>query len=340
MIGSFRKTLLWWMEGQLRGDLYIVPSLETEIPQPLYHELQEFKGIAGIDPYRNTRILYQGNWVYLSAVDAATLERFAKFEWLKGGDEHWEKVKQGAVIVSESFSRRFGVKEGERIFLEGASGPARVSVEAVFYDYTTEHGLIMMDRKTYLEIFQDPTIDALVVFLEPGGSDPGKLLLEVKQLAWNYGIPVSERKDFHQSILNLFDATFAVTRSMRVLAVIVAFFGIAGATLTLFMERQKDFGSYRTLGFSTLQVAVMTLLEGVMMGLLSFLVSLPAGTAMSLVLVYAINLRSFNWTIFFSPQPDPYLTALLTAITASAGAAMYPVLRACSTYPLMQIREE
>ncbi len=154
MIGSFRQTLLWWMEGQLRGDLYIAPSLEIEIPQALYRNLQELKGIAGIDPYRNTKILYQGHWVHLSAVDADTLKKFAKFEWLKGGDEHWEKVKQGDVIISESFSRRFKVKEGDSIFLQGASGLAQVRVEAVFYDYTTEHGLIMMDRKTYLQIFR------------------------------------------------------------------------------------------------------------------------------------------------------------------------------------------
>lgn len=340
MIGSFRQTLLWWMEGQLRGDLYIAPSLEIEIPQALYRNLQELKGIAGIDPYRNTKILYQGHWVHLSAVDADTLKKFAKFEWLKGGDEHWEKVKQGDVIISESFSRRFKVKEGDSIFLQGASGLAQVRVEAVFYDYTTEHGLIMMDRKTYLQIFQDSTIDALVVFLEPGRPHPRDTLEQAKKLAWDYGIPVAERREFHESILDVFDATFAVTRTMRILAVIVAFFGIAGATLAMFMEREKDFGVYRALGFSTSQVAVMTLVEGVMMGMLSFLVSLPTGTAMSLVLVYAINLRSFHWTIFFSLQPDPYLAALLTSLTASAGAALYPVLRACSTYPLMQIREE
>jgi putative ABC transport system permease protein len=34
---------------------------------------------------------------------------------------------------------------------------------------------------------------------------------------------------------------------MRVLAVIVAFFGIAGALMTFFVERQKEFGVYRAL---------------------------------------------------------------------------------------------
>jgi len=36
---------------------------------------------------------------------------------------------------------------------------------------------------------------------------------------------------------------------MRIIAIIVAFFGIAGALLTLFIERQKEFGIYRASAF-------------------------------------------------------------------------------------------
>ena len=35
---------------------------------------------------------------------------------------------------------------GERIVLEGREGPREFAVEAVFYDYTSEHGVILMDR--------------------------------------------------------------------------------------------------------------------------------------------------------------------------------------------------
>ncbi len=106
------------------------------------------------------------------------------------------------------------------------------------------------------------------------------------------------------------------------------------------MERQREFGIYRSLGFSTQQVAGMTLLEGLGMGLVSFTISTFVGTAIAFVLIRVINLQSFHWSIFYRPEVGPYLVAAVTAILGSIGAAAYPIWKVCRTYPQMQIREE
>ena len=262
------------------------------------------------------------------------------FGWLKGGNENWEPVKKGSVIVSESFSRRFGIKAADRITLEGTHGPVPLEVAAIFYDYTTEHGVVMMDHSTYLAVFDDHTINSVDFFLDARNPRRPDILLEIRDRAKKWGLPVTTHDQLHENILGVFDATFAVTRSMRVMAIIVAFFGIAGALLALFMERQREFGIYRALGFSTRQVAAMTLMEGLGMGIVSFLLSTGVGTVLSLLLIRVINLRSFNWTIFFHFAWEPYLLAAATAILASVGAAAYPIWRVYRTYPQMQIREE
>jgi putative ABC transport system permease protein len=81
-------------------------------------------------------------------------------------------------------------------------------------------------------------------------------------------------------------------------------------------------------------------MEGMAMGLLSFLMSLGVGTAMAAILIQVINLRSFNWTVFFYPTAAPYLLAAATALLAGLGGSVYPILKAWRTYPQMQIREE
>jgi putative ABC transport system permease protein len=273
-------------------------------------------------------------------VEAASLQKYTRFGWLRGGNENWEPVKKGAAIISESFQRRFGVKEGDQIILEGKHGPAPLKIAAVFYDYTSEHGVIMMDRSTYLRIFEDRTINTLGVFVDAGNPERKEILKEVVRKAQKRGLPVYTRDQLWESILSVFDSTFAVTRSMRMMAIIVAFFGIAGALMTLFIERQKEFGIYRALGFSTRQVAAMTLLEGLGMGLVSFLVSTGVGTALAWILIRVINRESFNWTIFYYPSWEPYATAAVTAILASVGAALYPIWKVYRKYPQMQIREE
>ena len=340
MIGSFRQSLVWWMGTQLRGELYVSTITDSPVPEDFYEEIKALPGIGGVDPYRNTQVIYKGAQVSVTSIDASVLQRFTRFGWLKGGNEHWDAVKQGAAIISESFARRFGIKEGDKVTLEGISGPVSLSVSAVFYDYTTEHGLIIMDRSTYIRIYGDRTINSLGIFIDPGNPRRAELLAEVRRRAQERNLPVLTKEQLQGNILALFDSTFAVTRSMRFLAIIVAFFGITGALLTLFLERRKDFGIYRALGFSTSQIGIMTVLEGLGMGLISFLLSIVGGTALAIMLIKVINLRSFNWTIFYYPEWQPYVMTGIVAICASLGAALYPLWKVCRTYPQMQIREE
>jgi len=340
MIGSFRQSLIWWMDTQIRGDLYIGKIVEAEVPEDFYEEIRKMEGLGGVHPYRNVQTLYRNTSINVSAVDASVLEKYARFGWLKGGNENWEPVKQGGVILSESFSRRFGVKSGETITLEGIQGPTEFKVGAIFYDYTTEHGLVMMDRPIFLKTFGDRTLNNIGIFIDPDNPRRAELLQEVRKRAEARGLPVLTGAQLHENILNVFDTTFAITRSMRAIAIVVAFFGIAGALLTLFIERSREFGIYRALGFSTGQVAKMTLMEGLGMGLVSFLFSMAVGTTLAILLIKVINIRSFNWTIFYYPALQPYLLTGVTAILASIGAAAYPIWRVYRTYPQIQIREE
>jgi len=340
MIGSFRQSLVWWMGSQLQGELYIGKIGEADVPETFYEEVKRMPGLGGADPYRKVQVLYRGLPVYVASVDASVVQRFTHFGWLKGGNENWEPVKRGGVVISESFARRFKVKSGDTVVLGGAHGPAELKVGGIFYDYTTEHGLLMMDRSTFLRVFGDHTINSLAAFIDPDNPRRQELIQEIKRRAEARGLPMQTQSQLRASILKVFDNTFAVTRSMRALAIVVAFFGIAGALLTLFMERRRDFGIYRSLGFSTGQIATMTLLEGLGMGVVSYLLSIGVGTILAILLINVINLRSFNWTIFFYFDLGPYVWTAITALVASLGAAAYPIWKVCRTYPQMQIREE
>jgi len=340
LINSFRQSLIWWMNSQLRGDIYISTRGDVEVPLDFYEELKKIKGIGGIDIFRTLQTTYNNTPVYITSIDASVLQKYARFGWVKGGDENWEPVKTGSVIVSESFARRFNIKKGNTIYVKGINGPAPLSVAAIFYDYASEHGVIMMDRSTFIDLFNDHTINSLGIFVDPAQQDKQSIIEEVKRRAKNRGLPTSTQEQLHNRILSVFDNTFAVTTSMRIIAIIIAFFGIAGALMTLFVERQREFGIYRALGFSTKQIACITFLEGIGMGIISFIMSIGTGTALAFILIKVINLSSFNWTIFYHFSLNPYLVTFLTALFASIGACLYPLWKVYKTYPQMQIREE
>ena len=340
MIGSFRKSLIWWMEGQIRADYYLEPTTGGRIPLSLYDDLSRLEGVGGVDPFLNVTVPYEGTIVRVTSIDPEVVDRFLQFFWVEGGDETWERLGDGQVVVSESFSRRFGLRKGERATLSGVKGPVPLEIAGVFYDYTTEHGVVMMSRGLFIDLFNDDTIGTLAVFLEPEGDRTAGVARKVRAMATEAGLTIYERQGFRDRILSIFDATFSITHSMRALAILVAFLGITGALLTLFMERRKEFGIYRALGLTGKEVALMTLLEGLGMGLSGFALSAVAGTAITFILIKVINLQSFNWTIFFFFDAVPYLAAAGIALFASLGAAVYPMLRIVRSYPKLQIREE
>jgi putative ABC transport system permease protein len=340
LINSFRQSLIWWMNSQLRGELYISTRGDVEVPLDFYGQLRKIPGIGGIDVFRTLQISYNNAPASITSVDAAVLQKYARFGWLKGGDENWEPVKRGSVIISESFARRFHIGAGDFVSLESLNGPVSLPVAAIYYDYASEHGVIMMDRSTFIKLFNDRTINSLGIFIDDSVPEKQKIIEDIQKRAKNSGLPAATREQFHTRILSVFDNTFAVTRSMRILATIVAFFGIAGALMTLFVERQREFGIYRALGFSTHQIAGITILEGLGMGMISFIMSVATGTALAFILIKVINLRSFNWTIFYHFSINPYFVTFLTAVFASVGASLYPLWKVYRKYPQMQIREE
>lgn len=340
LIGSFRRSLDDWMEAQINGDIYVGKAVEGVIPEGFAEGLRGLPGVAGLDLYRYVPVLFRGLPAHIQAVDADVLQRFAHFRWQQGGDEHWAAVRRGAVVVTESFSRRFGVRPGERVVLEGREGPREFPVAAVFYDYTSEHGVVLMDRDVYVGLSGDRTLNTIGVYLEPGHPQRDATAAAVLRLAGEHGHPAQRREDLHRGIRAVFEATFAVTRSLRLLAVITAFFGIAGALLTLFTERRREFGVFRALGFSSGQVVGVTFLEGLGLGLASLALSTVSGTVVAVLLIRVINLRSFHWTVFFHPAWGAYAVAAALAVGASLAAAAYPAWLVRRTYPQLQLRDE
>lgn len=344
MIGSFRETLIAWMDDQISGDVYIAPSTNIPVPREFHDQLEKIPGVAGVDAHRRVNLTYENAPIQLVAVNVPVIRKYLKYRWIdggpKGGQGGLKAVEQGDVMVSESFARRFDKWSGDFVTLDGLTGPAKFKIAGVIYDYSTEHGIIKMDWKTYTATFGDETITNIGLFLDRQGTKNEQTIREIRELAIKWNIPVMTRSELHENVLGVFDSTFAVTKSLRILAIIIAFFGISGALLALFMERQKEFGIMRALGFSGRQVAAMTLLESLGMGGVSFLMAVPVGTILSLILIHVINIKSFHWTIFFHPMAGPYAASALTALVASLGAAAYPLWRIRRTFPSIQLREE
>jgi putative ABC transport system permease protein len=348
MVGSFRQTVVSWMDDQLPADLYLRPAAELAadrhptISVELTEKVAKLPGVAALDRLRAYEISYEGMPVTLAAVDLRVLRSYHKSEFLSGRATETvlsELRGQRSILVSEPFTYKHRVKAGDSIELGLGESRARFRIVDVYYEYGNERGTILMDRDILLKYLPDPAPSNLAVFVEPGTA-PSEVRREIQQAATGHQILIFSDRDLRTEAVRIFDRTFAITYALEAVAVLVAVMGIAGALLALVIDRRRELGLLRFLGASAYQVRKLILVEAGLLGLLANLAGFVLGYFLSLILVFVINKQSFGWTIRFHWPVSVLCGALTVVYVATVLAGLYPAKVAVRLNPLEVIHEE
>jgi putative ABC transport system permease protein len=115
---------------------------------------------------------------------------------------------------------------------------------------------------------------------------------------------------------------------------------ILGALLSLQLDKQHQFGILRAVGLTVRQLWGLVALEMGLMGAVAGLLAVPAGFALSLILIYIINQRSFGWTLQMQVEPAPFIQAFAVAVIAALLAGIYPAHRMGKTVTVETLRFE
>jgi putative ABC transport system permease protein len=124
--------------------------------------------------------------------------------------------------------------------------------------------------------------------------------------------------------LDLFDQTFAITYALEVIAGLIAVTGIVTTLLSLVTERQRELGLLKAVGAEPAQVRRLVLFNGGALGLIAALGGIVTGLALSMILVYVINLQSFGWSIQLTLDPVMIAASLLAVPAVAIVSALWP----------------
>jgi putative ABC transport system permease protein len=343
MVGSFRETVLVWMNGQLKADLYLRPAGPAAadrfptLDAALADRLAALPEVRLIDRFRAYPISYNGLPATLGGGETAVVAQDGRLQFAAGDrDQAMAKLPAcDCVIVSEPFANKHNVRVGDRLQLSFGT----FEVLGVYYDYANERGYVIMDRATLLKYLPDPAPSNLAIWLKPGvGIEEGKRAVEAA--AKGSRVMVFANQSLRQEAIKIFDRTFAITYALEAVAIVVAVMGVAGALLALVIDRRRELGLLRVLGASTGQVKRVILSEAGLLGLLSAGAGTVLGVLLSLVLVYVINKQSFGWTIQFHWPVAVLLGALGLVYAATLVAAIYPARIAARLNPIEVVHEE
>jgi putative ABC transport system permease protein len=349
MIHSFRRTVEVWVDQTIRADLYLsrasrlVKGADTRLPADVLTAVRHVPGVAEADGFRGLHLDDgQGGSFVLGAGDFGLMATRGGLLFRRGESSSilLQARANDQVIVSETFAERYRVAEGDEAVLHPPGKTLALRIAGVYYDYTTDGGLLVMDRDLFQRLWRDPWLNSVVVYLAPG-ADPETVRQEIlDRLAPQDRMVIFSNRGLKQRILEIFDQTFSITYGLEAIALLVAVLGVLNALLASTLERTREIGILRSIGFARGGILRSILWEAGLMGGLANLLGTMAGLGLSLILIHVINKQSFGWTIQFSFPSRLILEYALLTLGASLAAGLFPAWRASRLHIAEAVRYE
>jgi len=337
MIGSFRDTVVYWVGQTLQADLFVGPGIRPSVGQEqtlspdVIAAVQRHPAVTAIDSFRNVDLVYDNR---LTVLGAGTFEVVLEHGALlfkspaNARDAVRQSIGQDAVLISEAFSNKFHKRDGDTLSLQTPKGMRDFQVAAVYYDYSNDRGVVIMDVGTFRQYFGDLAPSGIAAFLKDD-ADPEVVRTEIlASLDEGHRVFIFSNRTLRTEVLRIFDSTFAITYALELIAIVVAMLGVAGTLLTLVLERRRELSLLRLTGADRKQVRRMVIIEAALIGAVSQGIGLTMGFALSLVLIYVINVQSFGWTIQFHLPTAFLIQSSIAVVVATSIAGIYPARRA------------
>jgi putative ABC transport system permease protein len=334
MIESFRSTVDNWLALTLRADVFVAaPSaggarVFPTISPDVLPRVAAVPGVAWVETFRTVRVASPLGDVNLAVADPRRARDTRLYRSAEGDPARaWDAARAGAVIVTEPFAFRHRLPaRGATVTLDTDRGPHSFPVAGVFYDYAADQGTVFITRNVYERYWDDRGITSVGAHLAPGASVE-RVTRALRAALTGTALNVTPNRSLRAHALAIFDRTFAVTRSLRLLAVIVAFIGVWSALMALQVERTRELATLSALGLGGRQQWALGLLETGLMGGVAGLLALPLGWLLAFILVHVINVRSFGWTMRLEADPVYFAQAFVFAVAAAMLASVYPLIR-------------
>ncbi|MCP9453417.1 MAG: ABC transporter permease [Nitrospira sp.] len=355
MIKSFRNTVEVWVAETVMADVIVAPSLwlrgmeagstGRSLPAAWREILAGTPGVMAVDTYRDVRVTVRGKRVAIVSRDLRIHARLSRY-WVRHGDSAEQLVlaaDSDGVLVSEILADQLHVQEGDSLELMTPEGVRRFPVVAVFYDYATDGGKILMDRRLYQSLWHDDLVTVFPVYLEPKAQlDAVRQEMAARLKGAGGRLPplLISNAELRKEVLEIFDRTFLLTYVLEAIAVIIAMLGIVNTLVTSVLERRREFSTLQAVGAEEKQIRQLVLWEATYLGIVGIGLGLIGGGALAMLLIKVINKQSFGWTIQMIIPWGGIAQAVILAMIATLVAGYVPSRWAAKQSVVEGLREE
>lgn len=338
MIGSFRETLTVWIRTTVVADIYVTPSSwrgqgdEAFLEDDLIQAIRNFEGVRAIDQLRGFLVYSNDQRLALAGVDIGVPGGASRFTLLDGDFETaFDQVhEEGWVLIGETLARKQNLWVGDSVPIYVKDGIHEFPIAGVYYDYNAQGGAVVLDLKTVEAYWGPGEINSVALYLE-SSVDTEVMVDALKAAFETSAMDIRSNKRLRDEAMTIFDQTFAVTRLLQGISLLIAVCGIALMLLVLAREQVSELALYRAIGATRRQVFGLFVGKGLGMGLLGLVMGIVGGIVLAMVLIFVINRAYFGWTIQVYWPWGALVEQMVTILGVSLLASLYPALKASRT---------
>ncbi len=349
MIHSFRLTVDLWVRQTVSGDLFVTTKMgqlnrfRFPIPKDIAAELNRMAPEADAVPSRRFQLRYNEFPYEFEALGLEAFLAHGGFVWLAGDPQTIRpRLLSGeGVLVSEVFANRTGLSAGERFRARIEGAAVELPILGVVRDYRTDGGIVFYSWSQFKKRYHDPRSTGVRFYFKNRG-DVAEQVRELRNaIARQYGdrLEMVGGTELRQTILRIFDETFAVTIVLLIIALAVAALGITTTLMVLVLERTGQLNTMVALGAGFRQIRAMIFWEAGFLVAAGEIAGLACGFILSYLLVYVINRQSFGWTFLYRVDWNALVFSLPLIVLAALAAAV-PAVRMISRQPPANILRE
>ena len=338
MINSFRQATDDWLGQRLVANLYLRgENRSVELETWLAATMPE---LTVTERYR-TAITRPGPGEEPVAVEVVSLQEGKRFrnsvKLVHGNRDAVTKFENGeGVYISERAWRIDGWQTGASLKL--CKSHAKVPVLGVYRDYGNPKSQWMVNRQLFRNCWPELTATGLAVY---GAKDYdwGRVRLAIAEKFELQDDEIINQTELKQVGLAVFDRTFAVTRALNALTLLVAAIGIFCAISAIHHHRVGQQALLASLGLSRRERGSLLLLQWGMLGLLCMVLVWPLGTLLAAYLGMVVTPAAFGWSFPLQLDWQHYLVLAAMAAASLVLAVILPSLRLLYTSPAAMLRE-
>jgi putative ABC transport system permease protein len=328
-----------WVEQVIQADAFVfsgsVASANSSL-SPMKPKvgkaIEKVDGVERVVGLRFVRPDYQDTIICVVAMDADHYFRGTRARLPQGLPdlETFEQLPKGNFIVaSENFAIKFNVKKGDKITLpRRRGGSVELTVIGIGVDYTWNKGTLFIDRKKYVELFDDDYVDTYHVFFAPD-ADKVATRKRVEDAVEPFKLVRVEDKAFVREFLaGVIDKIYKIAYLQQFIVGVVAALGVVTALLISVLQRRRELGLLRAVGATQPQVLKSVMAEAFLMGVIGTILGILVGLPMEWYLLRVVLVEESG---FVFPMIIPWKEALgigVIAVGIATLAGLIPALHA------------